>query len=62
MSILPYWRLSARLMTLPELKELQPARIRLERVPNKLFRGSSIPKMASRSMGRSPYPRKLMIE
>jgi hypothetical protein len=49
-------------MTLPELKELQPARMRLERVPNKLFRGSSIPKMASRSMGRSPYPRKLMIE
>lgn len=62
MSILPYWRLSARLMTLPELKELQPARMRLERVPNKLFRGSSIPKMARRSMGRSPYPRKLMIE
>lgn len=49
-------------MTLPELKELQPASIRLDRVPIKLFRGSSIPKMASKSIGKSPYPRKLMIE
>ena len=41
-------------MTLPELKELQPERIKLESVPNKLLRGKSIPKMASKSMGKSP--------
>ena len=60
--ILPSSRLRARLMTLPALKELHPDRIKLEIVPNKLLRGSNMPKMASKSMGSNPYPRKLIVE